>query len=1084
MVRAFDCLWVVLLLCLRLQFVKPFFNQLKPNEKIHLFGQNSEEPPQFSTLQGSPLIHNTLLNITINNKLYSFLMKDHSTNLFDIGFHQNFHSPNRSHWMAEAQQTHLDCNQVFKGHSIKPRGAILSMSGCKDNLRGLIILPNGEYHFVHPVPSLMDEGVHVIHKRELKETKKSCGFRKEDDPFPGDQVEADLLVSKMLPRQKVEGSISQKVKRSILHDKDEELIVELAVFADHLMVTHFREIYGELRHMREMKRFIVATINNVDTLYKHQTLNSRLHFRVKRIDIMEQQPDVLLGPAHHQGEVNALLKAFCQYQKQLKPADGKDPKNWVHALLLTGFDLYAGSLKSIAGFSAVKGMCSEERSCTINEGLDFGSVFVVTHEIGHNLGMYHDGQNNRCEQDAFIMSPSIGAGKTHWSACSSTEMGVFVSKLGTEDDRAPNCLNTSPIKSKSSVDLPGQQYTVHEQCRLFHGLCWEHELRSYQTLEDICEIVWCSDTKGKLRTAHPSLEGTHCGSNKVCFGGKCVPSTIRLIPVHGGWSKWSEASFCEPESTGKCSECQIKGQIKLKQEHRYCDSPFPNNDGNKCSGENVRGSLCSSRRCNGPFSLQQYINSVCGQKAKLPENIKLNMDSTGTQYDQDMCKVWCFMKESTSIRTVEDLPDGSPCGENKYCVKGLCKRLACNGNKVSDTDNECQMKAIEDDENKAELGTKRRSQAEWARWGGWSECVGGVKCDGIGFKSRFRSCNGIGCPGNDSERMVCRKECAKGDSIVAGKWEEWKPFSNCTTNACNQIGSKTRFRTCNGGNCVGSNVETISCKKECPPGKWEEWKPFGNCTANGCSQNGTQTRFRTCITSNCVGSNSETISCKKECPPGQWEEWKPFGNCTANVCNQFGTQTRFRTCKGENCIGSNSDTVSCQKACIISKWKNWESWGACSTSECNASGIQTRIRVCDGLNCDGSSIDKIVCKIKCVSKVVVGDEWQNWGGWNSCVSESCMLPGVQNRTRQCNGKTCNGVFIEKMPCHLPCTVDDGKWTLWSHWSPTCHTSSACHATGTRTRTRRCWSFKQLEPVCEGQREETENCPVKEECLKR
>lgn len=36
----------------------------------------------------------------------------------------------------------------------------------------------------------------------------------------------------------------------------------------------------------------------------------------------------------------------------------------------------------------MQGMCSETRSCTINEGLDFGSVFVVTHEMGHRYDSF------------------------------------------------------------------------------------------------------------------------------------------------------------------------------------------------------------------------------------------------------------------------------------------------------------------------------------------------------------------------------------------------------------------------------------------------------------------------------------------------------------------------------------------------------------------------------------------------------------------------------------------------------------------------------------------------------------------------
>ena len=59
-------------------------------------------------------------------------------------------------------------------------------------------------------------------------------------------------------------------------------------------------------------------------------------------------------------------------------------------------------------------MCHPDYSCTINEGNNFESVFVIAHEMGHNLGMNHDGETtegNRCSPDRFLMSPVLGPGK-------------------------------------------------------------------------------------------------------------------------------------------------------------------------------------------------------------------------------------------------------------------------------------------------------------------------------------------------------------------------------------------------------------------------------------------------------------------------------------------------------------------------------------------------------------------------------------------------------------------------------------------------------------------------------------------------
>ena len=75
------------------------------------------------------------------------------------------------------------------------------------------------------------------------------------------------------------------------------------------------------------------------------------------------------------------------------------------------------NISSVIGLAWVSGMCHPDYSCTINEGNNFESVFVIAHEMGHNLGMNHDGETtegNRCSPDQFLMSPVLGPGKV-WS---------------------------------------------------------------------------------------------------------------------------------------------------------------------------------------------------------------------------------------------------------------------------------------------------------------------------------------------------------------------------------------------------------------------------------------------------------------------------------------------------------------------------------------------------------------------------------------------------------------------------------------------------------------------------------------------
>lgn len=48
------------------------------------------------------------------------------------------------------------------------------------------------------------------------------------------------------------------------------------------------------------------------------------------------------------------------------------------------------------GLVFVVGMCEFERSCSINEDIGLGLVFIIVYEIGYNFGMNYDGIGNFC----------------------------------------------------------------------------------------------------------------------------------------------------------------------------------------------------------------------------------------------------------------------------------------------------------------------------------------------------------------------------------------------------------------------------------------------------------------------------------------------------------------------------------------------------------------------------------------------------------------------------------------------------------------------------------------------------------------
>lgn len=76
------------------------------------------------------------------------------------------------------------------------------------------------------------------------------------------------------------------------------------------------------------------------------------------------------------------------------------------------------------GVANVGGMCRPDRSCSVNEDNGITLAHTITHELGHNFGMYHDTEKTGCDRRAgsivHVMTPSFEADtiQVSWSNCS------------------------------------------------------------------------------------------------------------------------------------------------------------------------------------------------------------------------------------------------------------------------------------------------------------------------------------------------------------------------------------------------------------------------------------------------------------------------------------------------------------------------------------------------------------------------------------------------------------------------------------------------------------------------------------------
>uniref|UniRef100_A0A9J7Y1W2 Adhesion G protein-coupled receptor B1 n=2 Tax=Cyprinus carpio TaxID=7962 RepID=A0A9J7Y1W2_CYPCA len=269
------------------------------------------------------------------------------------------------------------------------------------------------------------------------------------------------------------------------------------------------------------------------------------------------------------------------------------------------------------------------------------------------------------------------------------------------------------------------------------------------------------------------------------------------------------------------------------------------------------------------------------------------------------------------------LEEGRPCNAQP-CI-GKLGRLGTRSQSLRSVDS--RKREDSDKTRSGQQSSQTVDPPSGGEWSAWSACS--TTC-GEGWQSRTRLCVSVPystqCSGPLREQRPCNNTIV---CPVHGSWDEWTPWSLCSS-TCGR-GYRDRTRSCKqpqfGGNpCDGPEKQTKFCNiAVCPvDGVWNEWSSWSSCSSS-CS-NGTMQRTRECNGPSyggleCQGEWRQTRDCfLQECPvDGQWQLWSSWDGCT-KTCGG-GSQQRQRVCYGpffggEQCPGDREEVRRCnEKRC-------------------------------------------------------------------------------------------------------------------------------------------------------------------------
>ena len=473
------------------------------------------------------------------------------------------------------EQSDPDECVYYQGHEGNKSDGLSSMSLCEDGLHGVVMV--GEKRIL------------------LEPSMKHTSLRQRRQGFtfgPHRLWESDKKVYENYTLDFVESTVAEKARRRSKRYNPEHLTntkyVEMYFVND---VTEYTWLGSStINNVRRMK----SIANLMDSFYKPHNIRALL----MAVEVWNSTNQIAVD-----ANARTTLENFLSYHRtNIMPRFKHDC-----ALFVTHSD-FAGTT---IGLAPMFGMCSPVISGNVNQDTsrDFSRIAAtMTHEMGHNFGMRHDGSGCTCNtpRSLCIMAPfsHIPISKV-FSACSIRDLNQYL-----RGDMA-RCLMTPPnLNSARYIDSrtcgnnridAGEQcdcglpawcvnpYCNARTCKLTSGCkcasggcCRNCKIAAKGTVcrnaIDACDIAErCDGTSSECPENVYLRDGAGCRARNqdgYCYKGRCWNHNTQCEYVWGGRARQADAACYAINQRGTylghCGVTSRTAYVKCTAENIYC----------------------------------------------------------------------------------------------------------------------------------------------------------------------------------------------------------------------------------------------------------------------------------------------------------------------------------------------------------------------------------------------------------------------------------------------------------------------------------------------------------------------------------